>query len=285
MPCGPPSENRASMDISAWTKDVADFNERQPDIGENGTAISNDVRPTYPRRSYVPEPRVDLAQAAFPFQEEQNSGLHPYSRNDGRPISLPPAYSNSENNSARSNVHPISIPLPHPYHPSQHPELALPPPSRLAPGDMHGTFLPTYNRPPSPPEEDIPEETGLLGKVKAFWKRITTEPPLPSPPPSEASTSRCSSFDGERPPGFTKDDLVKLAEYDHDLFLRAMQLSRKEDDFSNGPVDAETQGFGVPNPSHEFVFANPGKLDKKLSYKERREQMKHRIIYNKDSAF
>lgn len=303
MPYGPASENRASLDIGAWTRDVADARVPQQDQQSQYLQQRNqeygltdtDAPLPYPSRTYASP--VTLDRAALAMNADLDS--HPYSHDHSRPFSLPPAYRDYDGVSAQLSLDPVYLPPPHPAYHSQHVHAPLPPPSKTVNDVGVSNVLPTFHQPPAPAQkEDVEEKGGLyrrnVDRVKAFWKHITTEPPLPSPPPSETSSSRRSSFSGERQPEtFTRENLAMLAECDHDAFIRAMRLTLNDDNENiggSGPIDADVQAFGGPNPTHEIEIPQAlqravgnGKDDRtKPTYMERRQKQKHRIVYHKD---
>ena len=173
-------------------------------------------------------------------------------------------------------------------------------------------YLPAFHHfyPPQP-------EESLSSRVKKFFDKITTEPELSSPPPTRP-VSRTNSYDASGSgacqsgqPGFGKvDTTAPRNEYDHDMFIRAMHMNGDDDLRDSLAEDADVQLYPQPTQGkhHELpVFhgrhhylsdrerqyhtssGDYGKVaphkNTQSTYKQRRKEPKHEIIYNRDSMF
>ncbi|THH04384.1 hypothetical protein EW145_g5560 [Phellinidium pouzarii] len=219
---------------------------------DDSDGYGSDLGPAVPPRAYDSDFRSPTAQSRAMYSDQFNDSL-----SDPKPLP-----------SRRGRVR-------RPQDPRS--DSSLPP-------SLTGSYkLPTYHQFATPPDP-LPKQP-FSARLRDFFVKITAEPPLPSPPPSEP-VSRRNSVSGQT----GSND-----EYDQDLLVRSIRMNGDNNAQDSLAVDADVQLYGDPKQGHhEVPFFLQHIRSKKddhgneksgnKSYKERRKKRKHCIVYNRDTA-
>lgn len=155
------------------------------------------------------------------------------------------------------------------------------------------------------------QKKSLGMRIKTFFQKLTSDPPIPSPAPSRVHSRQNSTVGLKSRPAFGQGlHETKRGEQENDMFIRAMDINGERDPQRADALDADVQMYPQPTGGkpHEIplhgnhhqdqedekrqsgrndnamsaVSSNPGQLTG-ISYRDRRKKPKHRIVYNRDS--